>query len=84
MTVSRTTVVFPSDLKRRAVALARERKISFNELVRLAVLKAVNEAPAKRRRGKDPLFSDVKVYHGPVPADLSKNHHKYLYDEPEP
>lgn len=79
----RTTIVLPPRLKQRATARARERKISFAEFARQAILKAVNEPVPKRRRkhGKDPIFWDVPVYDGPVPADLSINHDKYLYDE---
>jgi hypothetical protein len=80
---NRTTVVLPPRLKQRATALARQRKISFAEFTRQAIMKAVNEPPPKRgrKRGKDPIFWDVPVYDGPVPADLSINHDKYLYDE---
>jgi len=80
----RTTIVLPLRLKQRATALARKRKISFAEFTRQAILKAVIEPLPKRRRGKrgkDPIYWDVPVYDGPVPADLSINHDKYLYDE---
>jgi hypothetical protein len=80
---NRTTVVLPPRLKQRATALARQRKISFAEFTRLAILKAVNEPLAKRGRNhrKDPIFWDVPVYDGPGPTDISSNVDKYLYDE---
>jgi hypothetical protein len=77
--MDRTTVVFPVGLKKRAMALARQRKISFAEFVRQAVEHSV-PAPRKRPKGKDPYWGKVPVYDG-LPADLSVNHDKYLYDE---
>jgi hypothetical protein len=79
--IERTTVVFPASLKKRAMARARARRISFSEFVRQAVDRAAPPAPRKQWKGRDPLWSDVPVYDGPVPADLSVNHDKYLYDE---
>jgi hypothetical protein len=78
--MERTTVVFPAGLKKRAMKIARRQRVSFSEFVRQAVEHAV-PAPRKRWKGKDPLWSDVPVYDGPVPADISINHDKYLYDE---
>jgi hypothetical protein len=79
--MQRTTVVFPVSLKKRAMALARQRKISFGEFVRQAVEQSAFLPPKRRLKGRDPLFFDVPVYDGPVPADISINHDKYLYDE---
>jgi hypothetical protein len=78
--MQRTTVVLPAGLKRRAMAKARERKISFSELVREAVEHSL-PTPPKARKTRDPLWDDIPVYEGPVPADYSSNHDKYLYDE---
>ena len=36
---------------------------------------------ARLPRSEDPLFKDVEVYDGPVPADLSARHDDYLYGE---
>jgi hypothetical protein len=80
----RTTVVLPARLKQLATRRARQRKISFAEFTRLAIMKAVREPLPKQnqqRRGKDPIFWDVPVYDGPGPSDVSVNHDKYLYDE---
>jgi hypothetical protein len=78
--MQRTTVMLPAGLKKRAMALARQRKLSFAEFVRKAVEQSA-PAPRKRLKGKDPFWDDVLVFDGPVPADLSVNHDKYLYDE---
>ncbi len=79
--VDRTTVILPVQLKKRAMAAARQRKISFAEFVRQAVDRAA--PPRRRGKGNDPFWADVAVYNGPVPPDISSNHDKYLYDEPE-
>jgi len=76
----RTTVVFPAGLKKRAVAEARHQRISFGELLRRSLEQTLSQ-PRKRPKGRDPLWDNVPVYDGPVPADLSSNHDKYLYDE---
>ena len=78
----RTTVVLPPALKRQAIARARRDGISFAEFVRRSLERSLAAKPEKRRRKRDPLFEDVAVYDGPVPADISVNHDKYLYDEP--
>jgi hypothetical protein len=78
----RTTIVLPPRLKQRATACARQRKISFAEFVRQAVKQAITDPP-KRGRRRDPFWTDVAVYDGPVPADFSINHDKYLYGEIE-
>lgn len=80
----RTSIVLPPALKRQAVAHARRAGISFAEFVRRSLRESISAkaSSAKRRRKRDPLFDDVAVYTGPVPADLSVNHDKYLYDEP--
>ena len=80
--MQRTTVVLPAGLKKRAMTIARQRKISFSEFVRQAMERSA-PPPRKRLKGKDPYWSDVAVYDGPVPPDLSSNHDKYLYDESE-
>jgi len=77
----RTTVVLPPGLKREAVARARREGISFGEFVRQSLRRSLSEAHRKTSRKKDPFWSDVAVYDGPVPADISVNHDKYLYDE---
>ncbi len=51
--MEQTTVRFPAELKKRATALARRRKISFRELVREALELAVSQR--KRLKSKRPL-----------------------------
>jgi len=80
-TTIRTTIRLPRRLKQLATARARARKTSFNEFVRQAVERAV--IPTSGTQSRDPLFSDLAVYDGPVPSDISVNHDKYLYDDPE-
>ena len=41
------------------------------------------ERNAKLPWDEDPLFKNVPVYDGPVPADLSERHDDYLYGEGE-
>jgi ribosomal protein L13 len=77
----RTTVVLPARLKQLATRRARQRKISFAEFTRLAIRKAVREPLPKQNRRRDPFWTDVAVYDGPVPADVSANVDKYLYDD---
>ena len=88
----RTTVVFPPELKRRAVSRARHQGISFGEFVRRAVEKEmaapahkITKVPWKRGSGKtgDPFWDNLVVYKDDGPADLSVRHDDYLYgDEP--
>ena len=78
--MQRTTVMLPQDLKARAMLLARERGISFGELLRECLTATLNE-PAGDARDADPLFADTAVYEGPAPSDLAKEHDRYLYGE---
>ena len=73
MLMKRTALMLPEDLKAEAEKAARSQGISFGEIVRLSLRKNLN------RNKVDPFFSDTEVYGGKVPADLSKNHDKYLY-----
>ena len=52
--MEQTTIRFPAKLKKRAMALARRRKISFREFVRLALEQELGR-PRKRFKSKDPL-----------------------------
>jgi hypothetical protein len=77
--VNRTTVVLSEDLKLRAREQARREGIPFSELVRQAIAARVDD-PAGRV-DEDPLFGDVPVYEGPVPANLSEDHDTDLYGD---
>jgi predicted DNA-binding protein len=75
--MKRTTIMLPPELKHRAEQLAREEGVSLAELIRESL-----EARLSRQEVRhDPFFSDDAVFEGDVPADFSKNHDKYLYDE---
>jgi len=77
--MKRTTVMLPAELRRRAHAAARKRKVSFGALVREsldAALPALDTA-----REDDPLLSDGAVYEGRAPRDLAKAHDRHLYDD---
>ena len=55
--------------------------------VMLEIEERVRQFEEERRRNaelpwsEDPLFKDVPVYDGPVPADLSARHDYYLYGD---
>jgi hypothetical protein len=80
--IRRTTIVIPEPLKKRAMAQARRERISFSELLRRSLERAL-PCSGKRSARKDPFWSDIARFDGPVPPDMSINHDKYLYDEPE-
>ena len=74
MLMTRTALMLPEDLKAEAENAARAQGISFGEMVRVSLRKNLDS------RKVDPFFSDAESYNGKTPADLSKNHDKYLYD----
>ncbi len=74
--MKRTTVMLPVELKARAMRTARERGISFGELLRRS-LAATVESPAPRY--DDPVFADSAVFEGETPEDLAGDHDGYLY-----
>jgi hypothetical protein len=76
--MKRTTIMLPSGLKERAQRAARERGISFGQLLREAVEDALSE-DATMRPFTDPLFADAAVFEGDSPADLSVAHDAHLY-----
>ena len=78
MTMRRTTIVLPADLKSKAMLAARERGISFAELVRRALADAIQTRAADAAY-PDCLFADSAVHDGEAPTDLSTAHDGYLY-----
>jgi hypothetical protein len=74
--MKRTTVMLPVELKARAMRAARERGISFGELLRRSLSAAV-ESPLARY--DDPVFADSAVFEGETPEDLAVEHDGYLY-----
>jgi hypothetical protein len=73
--MTRTALMLPEDLKTEAENAARAQGISLGEMVRLSLRKNLDSNKV------DPFFSDTEAYGGKVPADLSKNHDKYLYHD---
>lgn len=76
--MTRTTIMLPEDLKLRAQEAARRLGVSLGELIRESL---ESRLEARGARQDDPLFEDVPVYHGDVPADISEEHDRYLYGE---
>lgn len=70
----------PEDLRARVLRLARERGISFGELVRESLAAAL--AYPGDKAAKDTFWADDALYKGPAPADLSLRHDEHLYGEP--
>ena len=82
MYMTRTTLMLPPELRRKAFEEAHKLGISFGEFVRAAMRRALERAP-KGDRVHDSFLDDKAVYKGPVPSDSSTNHDAYLYgDEP--
>ena len=72
----RTTIMLPEELKTKAKHRAQQDGISLGQLVRLAVEDYL--APRGQDNEVDPFFADKETWDGPVPADYSINHDKYL------
>ena len=81
--MKRTTIMLPSELKARAQQRARERGISFGQLLREAVEEALR-TDSRGLRTADPLFADTAVFPGEAPTDLSSQHDQYLYGTKAP
>jgi hypothetical protein len=77
MMMIRTTIMLPADLRLRSSRRARERGMSFGELVRASLVAEIDQA--RGEPASDPLFADNAVYSGPAPRDLAKHHDAYLY-----
>jgi len=79
LSMHRTTIMLPPELKARSVRLARKRGISLGELIREALERLV-QSPSESVE-EDPLFTDDEVYTGRVPEDLSQRHDDFLMGE---
>ena len=77
----RTTIVLPDPLKQRAIARAREQRISFGEFVRRAVEKTLSAPPrgGGRKKTGDPFWDNLEIHDG-GPSDAALRHDDYLYD----
>jgi len=77
----RTTIMLPEALKARAERRARGLGTSLAGLIRQALEEYLSRHPPEA--SADALFAFDAVYDGPVPADTSSEHDRYLYgDEP--
>jgi hypothetical protein len=81
--VNRTTIVLSSRTKEKAMARAREQKISFGEFVRRAVEKqlAADANGKPRNKATDAYLDSLVVFEDDGPADLSVRIDEYLYGE---
>jgi len=77
--MKRTTVMLPQDLKMRALKSANMMGVSFGQLVRESLERALNDRDDIL--SEDSLFADDAVFRGDSPADLAKNHDSYLYGD---
>jgi hypothetical protein len=77
--MKRTTVVLPPDLEERAKRRARERGLTFGELVRIALRRELGEEG--RPGARLPFLVELRrARRGGAPvADLSRNAETYLY-----
>lgn len=76
--MKRTTVMLPSDLRRRAFRRAKQQGVSFAVIVRESLDAALPALEAIE--GDDPLFADGAVWLGRAPRALAREHDRFLYD----
>ena len=79
MSMKRTTIMLPTELRLRALQHANDLGISLGELIRKSLLSVIHLGRSMSQ--KDPLFADKAVFRGSAPRDLSKNHDRYLYGD---
>lgn len=72
----RTTVMLPTNLKKRAQLFASKKGISFGELVRESLEEKLEQAKIAKK--SDPFFDDSNFFNGDIPKDLSAKHDAYL------
>lgn len=72
--------MLPGELKARALRRAKQRGVSFGELVRESLAAMLSSAAPQ---SADSLLADRAVYNGKTPADLSAEHDRYLYGPDE-
>jgi hypothetical protein len=86
--MTRTTIMLPEEVKRRAVAQARKLNISFADFVRQAVAEKLPRqgqgVDRLKRRRRDPLFrllDRIAPVQGDTATDVAARHDDYLYGE---
>ena len=87
--MTRTTIMLPEEVKRRAMAQARKLNVSFADFVRQAVTEKLPRqgkgVDRLKRRRQDPLFrllDRIEPVTGGTNTDVAARHDDYLYDEP--
>ena len=69
------SISIPTDLRRKLEAIALDRGISVEDLVRTTL------EDLSSPKLNDPLFRDSSVFKGDVPVDGAANHDDYLYGD---
>jgi hypothetical protein len=90
--MTRTTIMLPEEVKRRAMTEARKLKVSFADFVRQAVTEKLPReskgVDRLNRRRNDPLFrllDRLPLAAGATATDVTARHDDYLYgDESKP
>jgi hypothetical protein len=82
--MTRTTIVLPPDIKRRAKAEAQRLRISFADFVRKAITEKLpgNRSDRLKRRRRDSVFrllDHLPPVEGTTATDIAANHDDYLY-----
>jgi hypothetical protein len=87
--MTRTTIMLPDDVKRRALAQARKLNISFADFVRQAVTEKLPRqgkgVDRLKQRRQDPLFrllDRIALVEGETATDVAARHDDFLYGEP--
>ena len=78
--MKRTTIMLPDELKIRAINRANRKGISLGGFIRESLETALDTYNGNSPENDvDPFFTDVAVYDGQTPSDLSEKHDDYLY-----
>ena len=77
--MKRTTIRLSDEFYERVKAKAKERGMSFHELVHLALIREINRKLVPP--SEDPVYADKAVWTGPGPTDLAARHDHYLYGD---
>jgi hypothetical protein len=86
--MTRTTIILSEEVKRRAMAQARELRISFADFVRQAISEKLPQpgqgVDRLKRRRADPLFrllDRLPLVNGRTATDVAASHDDYLYGD---
>lgn len=71
----RTTIMLPPELRARAMKRAKDRGISFGELVRESLASVLTKSPSET----DAFLADRAVFRGKAERDVAADHDRYLY-----